>query len=148
MTSPLLDFDRVILLSDAEDRETVLREAAFLLASPGLDSEAVFEALRMRETMGSTALGHGVAVPHGRLETLEERRACFIKLDKPVDFSGEPVDLLFALLVPKSGQQGHLQLLAKIAEKFSRDGYRDALRASDTKGLLFATLMSSQGFGE
>ncbi|QYR52613.1 PTS sugar transporter subunit IIA [Lysobacter soyae] len=148
MTSPLLDFDRVILLSDAEDRETVLREAAFLLASPGLDGEAVYEALRLRETMGSTALGQGVAVPHGRVDNLDARRACFIKLDKPVDFGGEQADLIFALLVPKTGQQGHLQLLAKIAEKLARDGFRDALRNANTKGLLYAALTSSQGFGE
>lgn len=148
MTSQLLDFDRVILLSGAEDRETVLREASFLLSSPGLDAEAVYDALLAREAMGSTALGQGVAVPHGRLDKLEDRRACFIKLDTPVDFAGEPVDLIFALLVPKSGQQGHLQLLAKIAEKLARDGYRDALRNANTRGLLFAALTSSQGFGE
>jgi PTS system nitrogen regulatory IIA component len=148
MTSPLLDFDRVILLSEAEDRETILREAAFLLASPGLDYEAVFEALRTREAMGSTALGQGVAVPHGRLDNLETRRACFIKLVNPVDFSGEPVDLVLAVLVPKTGQQGHLQLLAKVAEKFARDGFRDALRTANTKGLLYAALTSSQGFVE
>ena len=96
------------------------------------DSRAVADRLLAREKLGSTALGHGVAIPHGRCADLPGAVAAFIKLREGVDFDapdGEPVDLVVGLLVPEECTDGHLQLLAQLAELFSQDEVRERLRS-------------------
>ena len=87
-----------------------------------------------RERLGSTGLGHGVAIPHGRLAGAEDAVAAFIRLESAVDFEapdGQPVDLVVGLLVPEECNDCHLQLLAQLAEIFSQASVRDALRATN-----------------
>jgi PTS system nitrogen regulatory IIA component len=132
--SPLLDPDRIALLAGPADRDRVLDEAAGLLAggSPA-DAASIADCLRQRERLGSTAIGHGVAIPHGRCSVYGEARAAFLRLETPVDFDagdGEPVDLVFAMAVPEHFTQQHLQLLSELAERFADAGWRDALRAA------------------
>ena len=84
--------------------------------------------------MGSTAIGHGVALPHGRNEVFDEARAAFVRLRAPIAFGAmddEGVDLVLALSVPSHFTHQHLQLLAEIAERFSDEGFRAALRGAD-----------------
>ena len=132
--SPLLAPDRVALLAGPVDRDRVLDEAARLLAGGATaDAASIGDCLRQRERLGSTAIGHGVAIPHGRCSVYGEARAAFLRLDNPVDFGagdGEAVDLVFAMAVPEHFTQQHLQLLSELAERFADAGWRDALRAA------------------
>lgn len=143
--SPLLGPDRIALLAGPADRDRVLDEAARLLAGDsGTDRSVVAECLRQRERLGSTAIGHGVAIPHGRCAAWGEARAAFLRLDPPVDFDagdGEPVDLVFAMAVPEHFTQQHLQLLSELAERFADAGWREALRAAPDAAALRTLLL-------
>lgn len=90
-----------------------------------------FQALIEREKLGSTGLGHGVALPHARIPHLHAPMACFLKLDKPIDYEApdqQPVDLIIGLFVPEEARDGHLQLLSQIAQLMSQEAVRTALR--------------------
>ena len=130
----LLAADRIVLLVEPGDRDTVLDCAARLLAdaSPA-NTQVIGESLRKRERLGSTAIGHGIAIPHGRTPAFDAARGAFLRLHDPVDFGasdGEPVDLVFAMAVPEHFTQQHLQLLAELAEVFADASFRAALRAA------------------
>ena len=143
--SPLLGPDRIALIAEPVDRDRVLDAAARLLAGDSADdAAAIADCLRQRERLGSTAIGHGVAIPHGRCSVYGEARAAFLRLAHPVDFDagdGEPVDLVFAMAVPEHFTQQHLQLLSELAERFADAGWRDALRSAPDAGALRALLL-------
>ena len=108
-------------------------EQAGLLFEPvlGLSRRSIFEAFFARERLGSTGLGNGIAIPHGRLAGLKETIGAFVRLKKPILFEspdGNPVDLLFLLLVSDSSTEEHLQILAALAEILSQADLRTALR--------------------
>lgn len=128
----LLSADRIVLLAEPGDRDGVLDAASRLLADASPEhTAAIADSLRQRERLGSTAIGHGVAIPHGRSDAYDHARAAFLRLSHPVDFGAgdhEPVDLVFAMAVPEHFTQQHLQWLAELAERFSDAGFRDALR--------------------
>jgi PTS system nitrogen regulatory IIA component len=112
-----------------------------------LDSREVFESLCARERLGSTGLGHGVAIPHGRISGSSRVRAVFVRLAKPLPFDavdGQPVDLLFALAVPQNCTGDHLKLLAEIAQKFSDKDLLDALRKASDAGELLQLLAGTR----
>lgn len=113
----------------AADRDSTLLAASRLLACREAGAESLFESLRERERVGSTAIGHGIAIPHGRSPTLQQPRGALLRLQQPVDFgTGEPVDLVFAMAVPEHYTHQHLMLLSELAEMFSDPGIRQALR--------------------
>lgn len=129
----ILTPERIRLDSDATSKKRVLESASQILADSdeNLSSRAVFDCLLAREKLGSTGLGHGVAIPHGRLPGLDKTIGVFIRVPKGVDFDApdnEPVDLVFALLVPEESTEEHLQVLADIAAYFNSRDSRDALR--------------------
>jgi nitrogen PTS system EIIA component len=134
---PLIDLlapDRVAILPEAGDRDAVLDAAARLLsgATPGQASE-LGQRLRQREAIGTTAIGHGVAIPHARDATIDCARGAFLRLDVPVDFDagdGVLVDLVFAMGVPEHSTQQHLQALSELADSFADAGFRQALRGA------------------
>lgn len=143
--SELLSADRIVILVEPADRERVLDAAARLLAGAATDATpTIAESLRQRERLGSTAIGHGVAIPHGRTDAFHEARAAFLRLAPGVDFDaadGQPVDLVFAMAVPAHFTQQHLQLLSELAERFGDPGFRTALRmAPDAETLRGALL--------
>ena len=146
----LLAADRIVLLVEPGDRDAVLDAAARLLADAApANTQAIAEGLRKRERLGSTAIGHGIAIPHGRTPAFDTARGAFLRLREPVDFDasdGQPVDLVFAMAVPEHFTQQHLQLLAELAEQFADAGFRDALRAAPDVGTLRALLLSAQQF--
>ncbi|KRG39859.1 PTS fructose transporter subunit IIA [Stenotrophomonas pictorum JCM 9942] len=121
----------------AADRISTLRAAARLLACREAAEDRIFQSLCEREGVGSTAIGHGIAIPHGRSATLERPRGALLRLVQPVDFGGdEPVDLVFAMAVPAHYTHQHLMLLSELAEMFSDSGIRAALReAADETAL-------------
>ena len=135
----LLSRERIVVLDSPNVRDTVLDAAARLLAGEGDGAQPIAECLRQRERLGSTAIGHGVAIPHGRCGAFADARAAFLRLSPAVDFDagdGEPVDLVFAMAVPQHFTQQHLQLLAELAEHFADPGFREALRQAPDAGAL------------
>ncbi len=113
-------------------------------ASSGLTQTEVFEALVGRERLGSTGLGHGAAIPHGRLKAVERPVCAFLQLKAGVDFDavdGQPVDLICALLVPEESTNEHLELLAMLAEIFGDEQFCQQLRASQSDAELYQLLM-------
>lgn len=131
--SEILTPNCIRLDADATSKKRVLESASQLLAQAdeSLSPRQVFDCLFAREKLGSTGLGHGVAIPHGRLAGLDKTIGVFLRLPKGVDFDApdnEPVDLVFALLVPEESTDEHLQVLADIAGYFNSKESRDALR--------------------
>ena len=141
----LLSADRIAVLAEVDGRDRVLDVAAGLLADGAPDTTgAIGQSLRQRERLGSTAIGHGVAIPHGRTEAFEQARAAFLRLAPGVDFDaadGQPVDLVFAMAVPAHFTQQHLQLLSELAERFSDAGFRTALRQAPDADALRRVLL-------
>lgn len=114
-------------------KKRLLEVLSNLLASDdtGLNPETVFEHLLERERLGSTGLGHGIALPHARMKEITEARGAVVLLQENVEFDAideQPVDLAFALLVPESANETHLQLLSSLATMFSDADFRDTLR--------------------
>ncbi|HOX70265.1 MAG: PTS sugar transporter subunit IIA [Dokdonella sp.] len=139
----LLTTDRVRTDLDAADKPELLDLLSGLLADDDADRAAVLEALTSRESLGSTGLGRGVAIPHGRMSGIDKARAAFVRLGQPIDFGsmdGEPVDLVAALVVPAHFTDQHLQLLAELAEVFSDRTLTRALRAAADGSALRAEL--------
>ena len=115
----------------AVDRDAVLQAAAQRLSCDALDMAALGDSLQARERLGSTAIGHGVAVPHARNAAFRDPRGAFLRLARPIDFGardGEPVDLVFAMCAPEDTPELHLQHLAGVAERFADPEFRDRLR--------------------
>lgn len=112
-------------------------------ASDEFSQREIYESLIARERLGSTGLGHGVAIPHGRVRGARNVAVSFFRLAKPLPFDavdGKPVDLLFALAVPEDCGEDHLKLLAQIAELFSDTDLLEKLRSAGSPGELLQLL--------
>ncbi|MCK5382503.1 MAG: PTS IIA-like nitrogen regulatory protein PtsN [Gammaproteobacteria bacterium] len=141
----LLIPERVTCCHDVGSKKRLLEYISELLANSSLklSQNDIFNALLSREKLGSTGLGKGVAIPHGRMTSLEKPVCAFVKLDTPIDFDasdGQPVDLIFTLLVPEDSTEEHLQVLSTIAEIFSNTGISMALRQCDSDSCLLEQL--------
>ena len=113
--------------------------------SDTLSQREIFESLCARERLGSTGLGKGVAIPHGRVKGSEHVEASFIRLKKPMAFDaldGKPVDLLFAMAVPEQCNEDHLKLLAQVAELFSDNELLEKIRSAESSGKVLQLLSS------
>jgi len=100
----------------------------------GIERSKVFDSLFARERLGSTGLGEGVAIPHGRIKGLKEAVAAVVRIAEPIPFDapdGKPVRLLVFLLVPEQATEEHLELLSELAELLSDDAIRESLSTSD-----------------
>ncbi|MCC8618114.1 PTS sugar transporter subunit IIA [Xanthomonas vesicatoria] len=140
---PLTDLMAAVrtVVSPASDRDTVLHTAADLLSCRQAGADELYANLCEREALGSTAIGHGIAIPHGRCPNLTEPRGALLRLDAPVAFgSDEPVDLVFAMAVPAHYTHQHLMLLSELAERFSDAHFRQQLRAAPDADALMALL--------
>ena len=110
----------------------------------GVKASDVTEALTQREQRGSTGVGFGVALPHGRIKGLDRPRGVFARLETPIAFDAvddQPVDLIFALLTPVDAQADHLRALARVARAFRRTKLREQLRQGRTQDALHAFLV-------
>ena len=135
--SELLNPDRVTCGQESSSKKRSLEILSTRLADalPEFTEGEIFNSLINRERLGSTGLGKGVALPHGRLQGLKQPLAAFLTLTDGVDFDaidGKPVDLLFALLVPEASTDEHLQILARLAEMFISPEFCNELRSCDT----------------
>lgn len=139
----IIDPERIAYDVDVSSKKRALETVSDFLVKGGnsndLVSHDVCESLIAREKLGSTGIGCGVAIPHGRLKNTDKTLAAFIKLHKGVDYDAidnQAVDLIFALLVPEHSTEEHLQILAEIAEMFSNEEFRNKLReAKDPEAL-------------
>ena len=127
----LLPVDNILLDIDAGSKKRAFEQAGLLFENQyGIARATVFDSLFAREKLGSTGLGQGIAIPHGRIKGLKEARGAFLRLATPVPFDapdGKPVNLMFVLLVPEQASELHLQILSELAQHFSDRGFREAL---------------------
>lgn len=129
----VLTVERVFVGAFGASKKRVLQTLAERLASavPGVTELDLFDQLIARERLGSTGLGQGIALPHCRLANIDQPVAALVKLDEAVDFESpdrQPVDLMFALVVPEAATDEHLQLLAAVVERFNDSETVAALR--------------------
>ena len=134
LISQLLPAENIILDLDVSSKKRVFEHAGLLFENnQGIARGAVFDSLFAREKLGSTGLGKGIAIPHGRIKGLKHASGAFLRLTNPVPFDspdGVPVSLLFVLLVPEQATEQHLQILSELAERFSDRAGRDALSSA------------------
>jgi PTS system nitrogen regulatory IIA component len=130
----LLSASQVVLDLDAGSKKRVFEQAGLLFENHlGIARATVFDSLFAREKLGSTGLGQGIAIPHGRIKGLKQAAGAFLRLAAPVPFDspdGRPVSMLFVLLVPEQATEEHLQILSELAQRFSERSFRDALTAA------------------
>ena len=125
-------------------KKQALQEIAARAAElSGLSERTVFETLLQREKLGSTGIGHGIAIPHGKLPKLERLFGLFARLDRPIDFEsldGQPVDLVFLLLAPEGAGADHLKALARVARLVRDPDTANKLRDSRDADAIYAVL--------
>lgn len=142
--SKLLTPQNVVVDSDASDKSAALDVAAALFsAASQLPIDRIRASLAAREALGSTGLGQGVAIPHGRVRGIRRALAAVVRLARPIAFDapdGRPVGLLVALLVPEHATQGHLELLSELAQMLSERDLRDGLMQAPSAAALYARL--------
>ena len=129
--SQLLPLANIAVGQEASSKKRVFEQAGLLFENnQGIARVKVFDSLVARERLGSTGLGEGIAIPHGRIKGLKEAVAALIRLSEPVPFDapdGKPVTLLLFLLVPEQATQQHLEILSEVAEMLSDRQMRDLL---------------------
>lgn len=146
--SDLLTPDAVVANLRVANKKQALQElarrAAELTGLKGsVGDREVFEVLLERERLGTTGVGSGIAIPHGKLPRLEGLHGLFAKLDRPIDFEAiddQPVDLIFVLLAPESAGADHLKALARVSRLLRDRAVCEKLRGSETADALYAVL--------
>lgn len=136
LIAQLLPSSNVVVDLEASSKKRVFEQAGLLFENnQGIARSTVFDSLFARERLGSTGLGQGIAIPHGRIKGLKDAVGGFFRLSTPVQFDapdGKPVSLLFVLLVPEQANEHHLQLLSELAQMFSDPAFRDELTSAET----------------
>ncbi len=146
----LLPESNIVLDLEATSKKRLFEQVGQLFEDRAqIARSTVFDSLFAREKLGSTGLGQGIAIPHGRIKGLDHTLAAFVRPRQPIPFDapdGKPVGQVFVLLVPEQATEEHLQLLSELAGMFTERSFRDQLAAtSDAAGLhrLFATWETS-----
>jgi len=147
--SDLLNEDRIAFDVDAHSKKRALEVLSQLLAKDQQYTTAddIVDSLLSRERLGSTGIGFGVAIPHGRVKNTQQASAAFIRLTEGIDFDAidnEPVDLLFALLVPEESTDEHLEILSMLATLFSEPGFRDSIRSTESAEKIYSLFRKQQ----
>lgn len=128
----------------ASSKKRLLQELAHLVAEmTGHPERSIFDILLEREKLGTTGVGRGVAIPHGKVEGLDRLYGLFARLEKPINFDSvddQPVDLIFLLLVPEGAGADHLKALARISRLLRDTAMCEKLRGSDSADALYALL--------
>lgn len=146
----LITTDRIECNVDASSKKRALEVLSKLISDSEdtISTNDVFESLLARERLGATGVGYGVAIPHGRLKNTTHTLGAFVKLSNGIDFDAadrQPVDLLFALLVPEESTDEHLKALATLANMFSDSDFRSKLRDAASKEEIIKLLLEWQG---
>ena len=131
LISKILPQDNILLDSESTSKKRMFERVGMLFENNRqIARSQVFDSLFAREKLGSTGLGHSVAIPHGRIAKLREATAAFVKTSYPIPFDapdGQPVNLIFVLLVPERANDLHLQILGELAQMFSDTQFRNRL---------------------
>ncbi|MDW8336015.1 MAG: PTS sugar transporter subunit IIA [Tepidimonas sp.] len=146
--SAILPPEHVLVAVDATSKKRAFEEAGLLFESlHGLNRALITDSLFARERLGSTGLGHGVAIPHGRIKGLKQPMAAVFRLAQPIGFDApdeQPVNLLIFLLVPEAATQKHLEILSEIAELLSDAQLREQLKSADNPATLHGLIAGWQ----
>lgn len=146
LISRILTASSVILDCEATSKAVVFAKAAELFQRPGGPSpKSIVDALSQREKLGSTGLGQGVAIPHGRIKGLKEALGGFVRMARPIEFDApddKPVSLIFVMLVPAQANESHLQMLSELAQVFSDRAFREALMSAPDEQAVSALFSS------
>jgi PTS system nitrogen regulatory IIA component len=133
--SLLLPPDHVVLDLDVSSKKRLFEQIGLIFEnSRQIPRARVFDSLFDREKLGSTGLGYGVAIPHGRLKALKDTVCAFVRTQAPIPFESpdaQPVRLVFAMLVPEHATEQHLEILSELAQMFSDPGLREMLLKAD-----------------
>jgi PTS system nitrogen regulatory IIA component len=148
---PLTDLvapDAIVPALKVNSKKQALQELTAKAAElTGQSERAILEILLQREKLGSTGVGNGIAIPHGKLPTLNRLFGLFARLERPIDFEaldGQPVDLVFLLLAPEGAGADHLKALARVARLLRDTDTANKLRESHDAAALYAVLTLSQ----
>ncbi len=123
--------------------QELAKKAAELTGQP---ERALFEVLMERERLGTTGVGHGIGIPHGKLPELDRLYGLFARLESPIDFDAideQPVDLIFVLLAPETAGADHLKALARVSRLFRDRSVCEKLRGTDSGEAIYALLTQS-----
>jgi len=138
----------VVASLKATSKKQALQELARRAAElTGEQERAIFDVLLERERLGTTGVGDGVAIPHGKLPKLRRLVGVFARLERPIDFEAideQPVDLIFLLLAPGTAGADHLKALARVSRLLRDRQMREKLRGSETREALYALLVEQQ----
>ena len=142
--SNIIDQSHVLSCSNVTSKKRLFQEISFKLEEMySLNKDYVLGALQEREKLGPTGMGQGVAIPHARIEGINNIRGLFIKLDKPIDFDSidkQPVDLIFAIIAPKNDGVDHLKALAKVSRVLRDPDIRTKLRSTEDISALYSII--------
>ena len=145
--SDLLTPESVIPSLRASSKKQALQDLAKKASEiTGQHERTVFDVLMERERLGTTGVGNGIAIPHGKLPSLEKLYGIFARVEQPVDFQAiddQPVDLIFLLLAPETAGADHLKALARVSRLLRDNPTCDKLRGTDSSDSLFALLTDS-----
>ena len=147
--SEFINVNRIRSDINVSSKKRALEELSKLISQvqTQLDTSAIFDSLISRERLGSTGVGYGLAIPHGRIKNCSKITGAFIRLNHGIDFDAidnQPVDMLFALAVPEESTDEHLQVLALIASMFNDENFREKLRHSDNAEAIYQLLTEWQ----
>lgn len=145
--SDFLQNDAVITLRASSKKQLLQDLAKQAKILTGLNDAKIFEVLLEREKLGSTGLGKGVAIPHGKLSGLSSLQGIFAKLEKPIDFDSvdnSPVDLVFLLLAPEQAGADHLTALARVSRYLRKQDNCEKLRNTDDQDGLYILLTQNE----
>ncbi|WCK65414.1 PTS IIA-like nitrogen regulatory protein PtsN [Agrobacterium tumefaciens] len=144
----LLQQDAIIPALKVNSKKQLLQELAAKAARiTGVSEREVFDVILQREKLGSTGVGHGIAIPHGKLSSIHQITGVFARLETPVDFEAlddQPVDLVFLLLAPEGAGADHLKALSRIARALRHPELVAKLRATDSDTAIYAFLNQEQ----
>ena len=136
LVAKLLSPSHVLVDLQASSKKRVFEQAGLLFENNNqIARSQVFDSLFAREKLGSTGLGQGIAIPHGRIKGLKEAVGAVVRLRHPIAFDapdGQPVNLIFVLLVPEKATDMHLQILSELAQMFSEKTFRERLLAASS----------------
>lgn len=146
--SNLINLETIYPNMKASSKKQLLQELGTIVKDKiGKPIYEIASVLMERERLGSTGVGHGVAIPHGRFSELDQICGVFVKLDKPVNYDSiddQPVDLIFLLLAPEEAGADHLKALAKVSRIFRDQATCAKLRGADNSDAIYAILNSVQ----
>ena len=147
--SEIINVNRIKKGVDVLSKKRALEELSNLITldQTQLNSNEIFDSLISRERLGSTGIGHGIAIPHGRIKNCQQITGALIQLNQGVDFDAmdnQPVDIMFALIVPEESTDEHLQVLALLASMFNDENFRQKLRQSQSEDETYQLLTEWQ----